>query len=181
MIFVNSMSDLFQDAVPHEFIGAVWAQMAAAKQHTFQVLTKRAERMAEISETLPVLPNVWLGVSVENGEHAFRLEYLRRTAAAIRFVSFEPLLGSVAGADLTGIDWAIVGGESGPKARPMKQGWVREVRSICRSHGTAFFSSSGAAQTRRAPGGFSTGECGTSFPLNARQQMLRYRRRDGLR
>jgi protein gp37 len=139
MIFVNSMSDLFQDAVPLEFISAVWAQMAAAKQHTFQVLTKRAERMAEVSRTLPILPNVWLGVSVENGVHAFRLDHLRRTGAAIRFVSFEPLLGSVAGADLSDIDWAIVGGESGPKARLMKQSWVREIHSTCRRHGTAFF------------------------------------------
>lgn len=164
MIFVNSMSDLFQDAVPPEFIGAVWAQMAAAKQHTFQVLTKRAERMAEIARTLPVLPNVWLGVSVENGEHAFRLDHLRRTKAAIRFVSFEPLLGSVASADLSGIDWAIVGGESGPKARPMEQAWVREIRSICRPHGTAFFFKQWGGANKARTGRMLDGKVWDEFP-----------------
>lgn len=164
MIFVNSMSDLFQDAVPSEFIGEVWAQMAEAKHHTFQVLTKRAERMAEITQTLPVLPNVWLGVSVENGDHAFRLDHLRQTKAAIRFVSFEPLLGSVAGADLSSVDWAIVGGESGPKARPMKQAWVREIRSICRRHGTAFFFKQWGGTNKARTGRVLDGKVWDEFP-----------------
>ena len=112
MIFVNSMSDLFQDAVPDEFIAAVWAVMQATPRHTFQILTKRPERMAELSRTLPTLPNVWLGVSVEDNDYTFRLDHLRQTSAAIRFVSFEPLwIGRRA--DLTAVDWAIVGGSSG--------------------------------------------------------------------
>jgi protein gp37 len=164
MIFVNSMSDLFQDAVPPEFIGAVWAKMATAKQHTFQVLTKRAERMAEVTRTLPVLPNVWLGVSVENGEHAFRLDHLRRTNSAVRFVSFEPLLGSVVGADLSDIHWAIVGGESGPKARPMKQAWVREIRLICRQHQTAFFFKQWGGTNKARAGRVLDGKVWDEFP-----------------
>lgn len=164
MIFVNSMSDLFQDAVPPDFIGAVWAQMAAAKQHTFQVLTKRAERMAEISQTLPILPNVWLGVSVESGEHTSRLDHLRRTKAALRFVSFEPLLGSVAGADLSDIDWAIVGGESGPRARPMKQAWVREIRSLCRHHEAAFFFKQWGGTNKARTGRVLDGKVWNEFP-----------------
>ena len=116
LIFVNSMSDLFQDAVPAGFIGRVWETMAATPQHTYQILTKRPERMAEITPSLPLLPNVWLGTSVENAAVVGRLDHLRQTPAQVRFVSFEPLIGSVAGADLANIHWAIVGGESGPRA-----------------------------------------------------------------
>jgi len=165
MIFVNSMSDLFQDAVPAEFIGEVWTRMATARQHTFQVLTKRAERMAEITQILPVLPNVWLGVSVENGDHVSRLDALRRAEAAIRFVSFEPLLGSVAGADLSGVDWAIVGGESGPRARPMKQAWVREIRSLCRRHETAFFFKQWGGTNKARTGRVLDGKVWDEFPV----------------
>jgi protein gp37 len=164
MIFVNSMSDLFQDAVPAEFIGAVWKRMATAKHHTFQVLTKRAVRMAEISRNLPILPNVWLGVSVENGEHAVRLDHLRRTSAAVRFVSFEPLLGSVVNADLRDIDWAIVGGESGPRARPMSETWVREIRTACRTHGTAFFFKQWGGTNKARTGRVLDGHVWDEFP-----------------
>ena len=115
LIFVNSMSDLFQDAVPTDFIRRVWATMEATPNHTYQILTKRPVRMAALSNDLPLLENVWLGTSVENAEVLDRLDDLRATQAAVRFVSFEPLIGSVAGADLTGIHWAIVGGESGPQ------------------------------------------------------------------
>ncbi len=165
MIFVNSMSDLFQEAVPAEFIQDVWVRMAAAKQHTFQILTKRAERMAEVSKLLPILPNVWLGVSVENAEHVFRLDHLRRTKAAIRFVSFEPLLGSVADANLADIDWAIVGGESGPRARSMDQAWVREVRAACRRHGTAFFFKQWGGTNKARTGRVLDGEVWNEFPV----------------
>jgi protein gp37 len=164
MIFVNSMSDLFQDAVPLKFIGEVWEKMGAAKQHTFQVLTKRAERMADITRTLPVLPNVWLGVSVENGEHVFRLDHLRATKAAVRFVSFEPLLGPVAGANLTDIHWAIVGGESGPRARPMKQAWVRNIRTLCRQAGTAFFFKQWGGTNKARTGRVLDGKVWEEFP-----------------
>ncbi len=165
MIFVNSMSDLFQDAVPVDFIRAVWATMAEAKQHTFQVLTKRAERMAEISRTLPILSNVWLGVSVESGEHVSRLDHLRRASAAIRFASFEPLLGSVGDADLSSIDWAIVGGESGPGARTMDQSWVRQIRGACRQHGTAFFFKQWGGKNKARTGRLLDGQVWNEFPI----------------
>lgn len=138
-IFVNSMSDLFHDAVPAEFVGAVWCTMQATPRHTFQILTKRPDRMAEVTASLPVLPNVWLGTSVESDEYLDRINDLRKVNAAVRFVSFEPLLGSVAAADLTGIQWAIVGGESGPRARPMAEQWVAEIERACRKARTAFF------------------------------------------
>jgi protein gp37 len=169
MIFVNSMSDLFQDTVPAEFIRAVWEQMAAANQHTFQVLTKRAERMAELSRKLPILPNVWLGVSVEDSDHAFRLDHLRQTSAAVRFVSFEPLLGSVGNADLASVDWAIVGGESGPRARPIKQTWVREIRRACRAHGTAFFFKQWGGTNKARTGRTLDGQVWDEFPARCSQ------------
>jgi protein gp37 len=139
MIFVNSMSDLFQNTVPSEFIRRVWMTMEAANWHTFQILTKRPERMSRLSRSLPLLPNVWLGTTVENAHHLWRLDYLRRTSAAIRFASFEPLLSSLADVDLDDLDWAIVGGESGPRARPMERAWVEEIKEACRESGTAFF------------------------------------------
>ena len=111
MVFVNSMSDLFQEKVSAGFVRQVWDVMAQAHWHTFQIRTKRPERMAMLCEYLPLLRNVWLGTSVENADYILRLEELRRVKAAVRFVSFEPLIGSVGVANLTGIDWAIVGGE----------------------------------------------------------------------
>lgn len=139
MVFVNSMSDLFHEKVPITFIEDVWRVMEQAPRHTFQILTKRPDRMAAISSGLRLLPNVWLGTSVEDANHLHRLDELRQVPAAIRFVSFEPLLGSVAEADLTAVQWAIVGGESGPRARTMKREWVSEIRNACREAGTAFF------------------------------------------
>jgi protein gp37 len=138
-IFVNSMSDLFHDGVPAEFVAAVWRAMEATPQHTYQILTKRPDRMAEITMSLPVLRNVWLGTSVESADYLGRISDLRGINAAVRFVSFEPLLGSVAEADLTGVQWAIVGGESGPRARPMAEEWVDEIEVACRNSGAAFF------------------------------------------
>ncbi len=138
-VFVNSMSDLFHPDVPLDYIRQIWGVMESAEQHTFQILTKRPDRMARLSKTLKVLPNVWLGTSVEDADHIGRLDDLRSTKAATRFVSFEPLLGSVADANLSRIDWAIVGGESGPRARPMDPQWVDQIRAICRRNGTAFF------------------------------------------
>ena len=113
--------------------------MKAAPHHTYQILTKRPERMAELVRRLPTFANVWLGTSVENSDYLYRLDDLRKVKAAIRFVSFEPLLGSVARADLTGIDWAIVGGESGPRSRPMRKEWVNEIEAICRAAKVSFF------------------------------------------
>jgi protein gp37 len=138
-IFVNSMSDLFHDGVPATFIAKVWSVMEKTPWHTYQILTKRPGRMADVTTSLPVLPNVWLGTSVENADYLDRLDALRGVRAAVRFVSFEPLLGSVAAADLADIHWAIVGGESGPRARPMAEEWVDEIEALCRDAGAAFF------------------------------------------
>jgi protein gp37 len=138
-IFVNSMSDLFHENVPTRFVRQVWTTMEATPQHTYQILTKRPKRMSLIANSLPFLKNVWLGTSVESVEYLWRIDSLRETNAVIRFVSFEPLLGSVAGVDLTGIDWAIVGGESGPRSRPMLESWVDEIEATCRKGDVAFF------------------------------------------
>jgi len=138
-IFVNSMSDLFHEAVPAEFVAAVWDSMRSTPQHTFQILTKRPDRMAEITASLPVLGNVWLGTSVESADYLTRIDDLRKVNAIVRFISFEPLLGSVAGADLSQIHWVIVGGESGPRSRPMSEEWVKEIELACRKARTSFF------------------------------------------
>ncbi len=153
-IFVNSMSDLFHEDVPADFIALVWQTMAATPHHTYQILTKRAERMADVlrDSRFRILPNVWLGASVEDGRVLERLDHLRQVPAAVRFVSFEPLLGSVAGADLTGIHWAIVGGESGPRARPMEEAWVEEIREACDLHGSAFFFKQWGGRNKKAAG-----------------------------
>lgn len=140
-VFVNSMSDLFHEEVPEKFVQEVWQVMEKTRRHTYQILTKRPDRMKDILSTgsFPVLPNVWLGVSVESVEFLSRIDSLRQTPASIRFVSFEPLLESVSGVDLTDIDWAIVGGESGPKARSIEPRWVDEIMDACEDYGTAFF------------------------------------------
>lgn len=152
LIFVNSMSDLFQEAVPVEFIRRVWATMAATPQHTYQILTKRPDRMAEVTPELDLLPNVWLGTSVENSAVLDRLSHLRATPAAVRFVSFEPLIGSVADGDLRDIDWAIVGGESGPRARPMLEEWVDEIHEMAEASGTAFFFKQWGGRNKKTTG-----------------------------
>lgn len=141
LVFVNSMSDLFHEDVPESFVRRVWRVMEETPRHTYQILTKRPERMLDIVkvEHLPVLGNVWLGTSVEDGAVLERIHQLRQVPAAVRFVSFEPLIGSVAAADLAGIHWAIIGGESGPNARPMLEAWVDEVEELCRRSGAAFF------------------------------------------
>jgi protein gp37 len=151
-IFVNSMSDLFHDAVPAAFVSEVWSVMAATPQHTYQILTKRPERMSEITSKLQKLGNVWLGTSVESGDYLDRIDALRNVNAVVRFVSFEPLLGSVAAADLQGIHWAIIGGESGPRARPMKVEWVDEIEAACREADTKFFFKQWGGVRKKAAG-----------------------------
>lgn len=138
VIFVNSMSDLFHENVPLEFIGKVFDVMQRARHHTFQILTKRAERLASVANQLPWPNNVWMGVSVENDEYTDRIDHLRSTPAFIKFLSLEPLLGPLENLDLEGIDWAIAGGESGPAARPMDPDWVRSIRDQCVDAGVAF-------------------------------------------
>ncbi len=151
-VFVNSMSDLFHPDVPSEFVAEVWQVMADTPRHTYQILTKRPERMAELARDLPLLPNVWLGTSVEDDKVLWRLEELRKVPAAVRFVSFEPLIGSVAGAVLLDIHWAIIGGESGPQARPMDPVWLDEIHGACRRAGTAFFFKQWGGKNKKATG-----------------------------
>ena len=149
MVFVNSMSDLFQDKVPVTFIQHVFTTMRAAHWHRFQVLTKRSRRLLELSEQLDWEANIWMGVSVESEKYEFRIDDLRKTGAAIKFLSLEPLLGPLPKLNLSGIDWVIVGGESGPGARPMHKQWVISIRDQCSAAEVPFFSSSGGAQIRR--------------------------------
>ena len=137
-IFVNSMSDLFHDAVPEEFIRRVFEVMAQAHWHIFQVLTKRAQRLAELAPRLPWPSNVWQGVSVENARYASRVSELVKVPAAVRFLSVEPLLGPI-DLPLKGVAWVTVGGESGPGHRPMRPEWVRAIRDQCTDAGIAFF------------------------------------------
>lgn len=139
MIFVNSMSDLFHPNVPLDFIQQIFAVMRQAHWHTFQVLTKRAERVVELDPLIDWPPNVWMGVSVENQDYLYRVYLLRRTHAVVKFLSCEPLLGPLPDLPLDGIDWVIVGGESGPEARPISQDWVRQIRDRCQSAKVPFF------------------------------------------
>jgi len=139
MIFVNSMSDLFHEKVPLSFVRKVFRTMERASWHTFQILTKRSARLAEFAPKLNWPPNAWMGVSIETTKYLGRADHLREASAAIRFLSLEPLLGPLGILDLSGIHWVIVGGESGPGARPIKAAWVRDIRNQCRSEGVPFF------------------------------------------
>lgn len=139
MIFVNSMSDLFHKDVPFEFIERVFSVMEQASWHTFQVLTKRSERLLELDSQIHWPANVWMGVSVERNDYTFRVDHLRKTHAVVKFLSLEPLLGPLPDLDLHNIDWAIVGGESGPGARPLKKEWVLDIRNQCQAVGVPFF------------------------------------------
>jgi protein gp37 len=151
-VFVNSMSDLFHADVPADFIAEVWQVMADTPRHTYQILTKRPDRMIEIMPSLRKLPNVWLGTSVEDDRVLYRVDEIRRVPATVRFISFEPLIGSVAAADLTDIHWAIIGGESGPKARYMDPTWVDEIFDICVQYGVAFFFKQWGGRNKKASG-----------------------------
>ncbi|MFI5387253.1 MAG: DUF5131 family protein [Fimbriimonadales bacterium] len=139
LIFVNSMSDLFHEKVPIEFIQQVFETMAACPQHTFQILTKRSRRLKEVADQLVWPENVWMGVSVEDSRVLARVDDLRSVPAHVRFLSCEPLIGSLTGMSLEGIDWVIVGGESGPKSRPMALEWVEEIHAMCDEAEVAFF------------------------------------------
>jgi protein gp37 len=136
---VNSMSDLFHDEVPLEFIRKIFDTMASCGQHQFQVLTKRAERLLELSPHLSWAPNIWMGVSIENQKYAYRSELLKQVPAHIRFLSVEPLLGPIPNLPLEGIHWAIVGGESGWRARTMEREWVEAIFRQCRRDNVPFF------------------------------------------
>jgi protein gp37 len=139
IIFVNSMSDLFHKDVPTEYIHKVFDVMNRASQHRFQVLTKRSHRLVRLSRELHWQPNIWMGVSVESQAYTFRIDHLRETQAHIKFLSLEPLLGPLSNLNLQGIDWVIVGGESGPHARPMQEEWVLDIRDQCQAASVPFF------------------------------------------
>lgn len=150
VIFVNSMSDLFHKDVPLEFIQQVFGVMKRAHWHQFQVLTKRSERLMALSPYLEWTDNVWMGVSVENEKYTFRIDQLRKTGAEIKFLSVEPLLGPIPGMDLRGINWVIVGGESGPGARPLEREWVVSIRDQClRARVPFFFKQWGGVQKKK--------------------------------
>ena len=139
MIFVNSMSDLFHEAIPEDYIASIFEVMGKAEQHTFQVLTKRQDRLAELAAHLPWHPNIWMGVTIENRRFVHRADVLRGVPAAVRFISAEPLLGPLERLNLSGIDWLIAGGESGHRCRPVKLESLRELRDRCLDEGVAFF------------------------------------------
>jgi protein gp37 len=152
LVFVNSMSDLFHEDIPREYIAEVFAVMQQAGQHRFQILTKRHERLAELAPELPWPENVWVGVSIENRRFVHRADYLRQVPAAVRFISAEPLLGRLEGLDLDGIDWLIAGGESGARYRRMREEWATELRDRCLAEGVAFFFKQWGGKTSKAGG-----------------------------
>ncbi len=139
VIFVNSMSDLFHKNVPVDFISRVFDVMRRAHWHRFQILTKRSDRLLTLNSKLEWQPNIWMGVSVENQDYTFRIDHLRQTGAHTKFLSLEPLLGPLPNLDLAGIDWTIVGGESGPGSRVMSKSWVTDIRDQCLLANVAFF------------------------------------------
>jgi protein gp37 len=164
MVFVNSMSDLFHPAVPVEFIRKVFGVMRRAYWHTFQVLTKRSKRLLELDAQLVWPKNVWMGVSVESEGFLFRVDHLRRTRAKLKFISCEPLLGPLPNLDLTGIDWVIVGGESGPNARPIQKEWVIEIRDKCLELGVPFFFKQWGGTNKKAAGRLLEGRIWDAMP-----------------
>ena len=151
-IFVNSMSDLFHHDVPEDYIRAVFQVIAETPQHQYQVLTKRSKRLAEVGPRLDWPANLWMGVSIETAKYKFRLDHLRKVDAAVRFVSAEPLLGSVDELNLDGIHWLIAGGESGPRARPVDEGWLIDLRDQCAAADVPFFFKQWGGRTPKAGG-----------------------------
>ena len=151
IIFVNSMSDLFHKNVPLDFIQQVFDVMKRAHWHQFQVLTKRSERLLDVSSKLEWTKNIWMGVSVENSDYTFRIDHLQNTGAKIKFISVEPLLGPIPKMKLDGIDWVIVGGESGPGARPLEREWVVDIKNQCvKARVPFFFKQWGGVQKKKA-------------------------------
>lgn len=163
-VFVNSMSDLFHARVPSEFIADVFRVMSDTPQHRYQLLTKRPKRAVRLVNKVDWLENIWLGVSVENEDHVARIDELRKVPAAVRFLSCEPLVGPLTNLNLDGIDWVIVGGESGSRARGVSHEWVREIRDQCRESGTPFFFKQWGGRTPKANGRFLDGRTWDEFP-----------------
>lgn len=164
-IFVNSMSDIFHEEVPDEFVQSIFDVMAQADWHVFQVLTKRPARMVELAPRLPWPQNVWMGVTIENNRWVARADMLRAVPAQVRFISAEPLLGPLPNLDLTGIDWLIAGGESGTRARAPRSDWFRALRDECHANGVAFFFKQWGGRTPKAGGRILDGRTWDEYPL----------------
>lgn len=170
IVFVNSMSDLFHKEAPLGFIKRVFATMLRADWHQCQILTKRSGRLRDLSPHLPWLRHIWMGVSVENQDTTFRIDDLRQTRAQIKFLSLEPLLGPFRGLDLQGIDWVIVGGESGPKARPMEAAWALEIRDQCLAAGVPFFFKQWGGHNKKKTGRLLDGRTWDDMPLKSSKE-----------
>jgi len=158
------MSDLFHPEVPEVFIEQVFEVMADTPRHTYQILTKRSKRLAALAPSLAWPPNVWLGVSIETRRYLYRADHLRSVPASVRFLSLEPLLGPLPGLDLAGIGWVIVGGESGPQARPIAESWVTEIRDRCEQSGVPFFFKQWGGRTPKAGGRLLAGRIHDEMP-----------------
>lgn len=165
MIFVNSMSDLFHEEVPREFILKVFETMRLANWHKFQVLTKRSQVLLELDDEIDWPDNVWMGVSVENKDYSFRIDHLRKTKAKVKFISFEPLIGPVDNFKSDNIDWVIVGGESGPNSRPMDEEWVIRIRDLCRFANIPFFFKQWGGRNKKSRGRILEGRIWDDFPV----------------
>lgn len=166
MVFVNSMSDLFHEKVSFEFITKVFDVMNNTPKHTYQILTKRPERVADVASSLKWTPNIWIGTSVENEKVSDRINDLRQVPAHIRFLSCEPLLGPLQDINLQGIHWVIVGGESGPGSRPMSDDWVRSIRDQCQEHQVAFFFKQWGGVQKHRTGRLLDGRTYDEFPIH---------------
>jgi protein gp37 len=171
-VFVNSMSDLFHEDVPLAFIKRVFAVMKKAHWHRFQVLTKRSERLFALRKKLDWPSNVWMGVSVETDDYAFRIDHLRKVDACVRFLSLEPLLGPLPNLNLKGIDWVIVGGESGPGARPVAEEWVLDIRDQCGKVSVPFFFKQWGGTNKKKAGRLLEGQTWSEMPDIAAEQKL---------
>ncbi len=167
IVFVNSMSDLFHEDVPQDFIQKIFDVMGRCPQHTFQILTKRPERTRELSPRFNWTSNIWMGTSVESAKVVNRIRHLQHTHAKVKFLSVEPLLGPIPRLPLSGIDWIIVGGESGPGARPMEREWVRQIRDRCVERGVAFFFKQWGGVDKKAAGRLLDGKTWSQMPETA--------------
>lgn len=170
MIFVNSMSDLFHEDIPFRVIKKIFEVMNKCNRHVFQVLTKREGRLLELNERLNWSPNIWMGVSVEDENHKSRIEFLRKTDSYVKFISFEPLLEPIQNLNLLNINWVIVGGESGPKARPIKKRWVIDILDQCRKYNVKFFFKQWGGVNKKKNGRELNGRIFNEFPSNNHNQ-----------
>ncbi|RKY03802.1 MAG: hypothetical protein DRP56_10800 [Planctomycetota bacterium] len=168
VVFVNSMSDLFHEKIPLAFIQKVFTVMNENPQHTFQILTKRSERLRELSPLLNWSSNIWMGVTVEDNDNTHRMDDLRVVPATVKFLSIEPLLGAVPGMNLEGIDWVIVGGESGPGARPMQEGWVLQIKDQCDDASVPFFFKQWGGVNKKKAGRLLLGKTWDAYPEKSR-------------